>query len=144
MMLELLRPLSSPALPKIDEDETELRLLKEKILRERGFYRELYKDKCLRRRITVRIRARGQHIYGSYAELLDNDDAGYDRLLDALTINVIIYFDREIQTRIFQRFFDALVPGGYLVLGKVETLLGTSRAMFQPVNARERIFRKPA
>lgn len=58
--------------------------------------------------------------------------------------NVIIYFDREIQERLFERFYDALVPGGFLVLGKVETLLGRSRAAFRPVSQRDRIFRKPA
>ena len=41
-----------------------------------------------------------------------------------------------------QRFHDALVPGGYLVLGKVETLLGPSRALFEAVDARQRIFRR--
>lgn len=57
--------------------------------------------------------------------------------------NVIIYFDRASQEMLFQRFFDALVPGGFLVLGKVETLLGPTRNQFVPVNPRERIFRKP-
>ena len=42
-----------------------------------------------------------------------------------------------------ESFFDALVPGGFLVLGKVETLLGPTRNQFAPVNPRERIFRKP-
>ena len=38
--------------------------------------------------------------------------------------NVLIYFDRETQERLFQKFRDALAPTGFLVLGKVETLLG--------------------
>jgi chemotaxis methyl-accepting protein methylase len=58
--------------------------------------------------------------------------------------NVVIYFDREIQERLFKDFYDALVPGGHLVLGKVETLIGVARTLFRPVNNRERIFRKPA
>ena len=58
--------------------------------------------------------------------------------------NVIIYFDREIQEELFQRFYDALLPGGFLVLGKVETLLGRPRSLFRPVSHRDRIFRKPA
>lgn len=57
--------------------------------------------------------------------------------------NVIIYFDREIQEELFQRFYDSLLPGGFLVLGKVETLLGRPRSLFRPVSHRERIFRKP-
>ena len=58
--------------------------------------------------------------------------------------NVVIYFDREIQERLFKDFYDALVPGGFLVLGKVETLIGVARTLFRPVNNRERIFQKPA
>ena len=38
----------------------------------------------------------------------------------------------------------ALVPGGVLVMGKVETLIGEARLLFRPVNNRERIFRRPA
>jgi chemotaxis methyl-accepting protein methylase len=56
--------------------------------------------------------------------------------------NVVIYFEREAQDALFEEFHRALAPGGFLVLGKVETLLGTARSMFSPVNARERIFRK--
>lgn len=56
--------------------------------------------------------------------------------------NVIIYFDRDSQDALMQRFHDALVPGGYLVLGKVETLLGPSRKLFEAVDTRQRIFRR--
>ncbi len=56
--------------------------------------------------------------------------------------NVIIYFEREAQDALFLEFHRALAPGGFLVLGKVETLLGDARSLFSPVNSRERIFRK--
>ena len=56
--------------------------------------------------------------------------------------NVIIYFEREAQDKLFSAFHRSLAPGGFLVLGKVESLLGDARALFSPVNARERIFRK--
>jgi chemotaxis protein methyltransferase CheR len=56
--------------------------------------------------------------------------------------NVIIYFDRAAQESLFARFHAALVPNGFLVLGKVETLLGPTRNLFAPVDARERIFRR--
>src|SRR5260370_8437012 len=36
--------------------------------------------------------------------------------------NVVIYFDRPMQERLFTLFADALRPGGALVLGKAETL----------------------
>ena len=260
--------------------------LTQKISRDRGFACASYKEKCLRRRIAVRMRARGVHTYADYARVLDSDSSEYDRLLDALTINVtklfrnwsvyeaiaervvpvvwkadnrpihvwsagcssgeeayslavlfhryarlqgqldeierldvlgtdidrasltaaergifpegafeetstdlreryfsstppftivpavrqsvhferrdllddfpaakggfqliacrnvLIYFDRETQERLLARFHEALAPGGHLVLGKVETLLGAVRSRFAAVDPRERIFRR--
>jgi chemotaxis protein methyltransferase CheR len=259
--------------------------LTRKISRDRGFGCASYKEKCLRRRIAVRMRARGVHTYHDYARILDADGEEYDRLLDALTINVtklfrnwdayaslaehvipvlwhretplirvwsagcssgdepyslailfhryaavngmlaqlgrvrvvgtdidrqcldaavrgqfeqadfadtpdelrhryfsaappftvapairgmtrfesrdllsdgpppgpfdliacrnvLIYFDRDTQERLFDTFYEMLPPGGFLMLGKVETLLGRARSRFAPVDARERIFRR--
>jgi chemotaxis methyl-accepting protein methylase len=56
--------------------------------------------------------------------------------------NVLIYFDRDTQERLLARFHDVLAPGGFLVLGKVETLLGPVRSQFAAVEPRERIFRR--
>jgi chemotaxis protein methyltransferase CheR len=264
-------------------DEGEFQQLLSKIATERQFHCQHYKEKCLRRRIGVRLRARGLHSYADYARLLDGDAREYEKLLDTLTINVtklfrnwetweaiaahvipaiwgeprnvhiwsagcssgeeayslavlmhrhasavheshrlnrvdilgtdidresltaaakglfdddaftdtpgeirsayfsatqpatvraeakqlvrfekrdlirgdapkglhliacrnvIIYFDRITQEQLFVRFHDALEPGGFLVLGKVETLLGATRSLFEPVDARERIFRR--
>ena len=47
--------------------------LTRKISLERGFGCASYKEKCLRRRIAVRMRARGVHTYGDYARVLDAD-----------------------------------------------------------------------
>jgi len=268
-----------------DAVDAEFSALTAKIARDRGFGCASYKEKCLRRRIAVRMRARGVHTYGDYARVLDADREEYDRLLDALTINVtklfrnwetyevimervvpalwerpipminvwsagcssgeepyslaalfyrhaeklhqtavlpnrvrvlgsdidarslaaaergcfeegdfadtpvefrrryfapvapytiipevkrlvrferrdllaeapppgphhlivcrnvLIYFDRETQERLFEKFYAALSPEGFLVLGKVETLLGVARTRFAPVDARERVFR---
>lgn len=57
--------------------------------------------------------------------------------------NVVIYFDRLMQEQLFQTFAAALAPGGYLVLGKVETLLGPARDRLQLIDPRERIYRRP-
>jgi len=57
--------------------------------------------------------------------------------------NVVIYFDRYMQERLFQIFVDSLVPGGYLVLGKVETLFGPARDRLSLVDPRERVYRRP-
>ncbi len=268
-------------------DEAGFLALTRKIATERGFGCANYKDGCLRRRIAVRMRARGMTTYTDYRALLDRDPAEYDQLLDALTINVtklyrdasvwdqlaatvipalwaldlprltiwsagcssgeelytlaalvhrqavrtstegrlarvriigtdidrasleaartgayaneafkempadlrsryfsadapfraapelralvhverrdllaepapasecqlitcrnvVIYFDRPSQVPLMQKFRGALVPGGYLVLGKVETLLGEARGLFEVVDARQRIFRRQA
>ncbi len=57
--------------------------------------------------------------------------------------NVLIYFDRLAQERLFLDFHEALEPGGFLVLGRVETILGPARSLFRPVSTRERVYRKP-
>jgi len=268
------------------DDEAAYRALTEKIARDRGFHCGSYKERCVRRRIAVRMRAKGVHTYADYAHALDADPREYEKLLDALTINVtklfrnpeafaaiervvvpalwalpepalrvwsagcasgeevyslaalfhrhaerqgqpdaaarrmrivgtdidresleraaagtyaesaftdapadlraryfspglpatvapelralvaferrdllrdapppgaqhlvvcrnvVIYFDRPTQEALFMRFHGALAPGGYLVLGKVETLLGPARAKFAAIDARERIFRR--
>ncbi|HEX2601885.1 MAG TPA: protein-glutamate O-methyltransferase CheR [Gemmatimonadaceae bacterium] len=269
----------------IHGDDAGFRALMEKITRDSGFRCASYKDKCLRRRIAVRMRASGAGSANEYAGVLDTDPKEYDRLLRSLTVNVtkffrnwdayasleskvvpslfemgdeirawsagcasgeeayslailmhkhavetkrgqrleqltivgtdidddslgaaeraiygesaltetptelrsryfeemaglhsvipaakklvqfergdllsdrpplervhllmcrnvIIYFEREAQDALFASFHRALAPGGYLMLGKVETLLGEARSLFSPVNARERIFRK--
>jgi chemotaxis methyl-accepting protein methylase len=270
----------------LEGDESHFRALMDKITRERGFQCASYKDKCLRRRVAVRMRARGLPGWTDYARCLDSDPREYDRLMRSLTVNVtkffrnwetysvieqrvipalwdrrelelriwsagcssgeepyslavllhqhasstrqlerlenvsivgtdidadclgeaerafysdtalgetpaplveryftqiagmrsllpdvqrlvkfeysdmlqspppfepvhliacrnvIIYFEREAQERLFEEFHRAMAPGGFLVLGKVETLLGRARTLFTPVNARERVFRK--
>lgn len=74
------------------DDEPGFRALTRQISLARGVCCDAYKDKCLRRRIAVRMRARGTHTYEDYAALLARDGQEYDRLLDALTINVTKFF----------------------------------------------------
>lgn len=282
-----LLPAPVPPLPLAHGDLTEaeaadLLVLKRQIQSTVGFHCDGYKERCLRRRIAVRMRARGVHAYADYAELLRTDPAEYDKLVDALTINVskfyrnpeiwemvadriipalhgfddeeiriwsagcasgeepytisillheharrngadigrfrilgtdidreslayaeraaysefamtdidpdvrdrwfehkemwklrpearanvrfevldlirdpfprnqhlifcrnvIIYFERSIQEQLFARFHEALVPGGFLVLGKVEALFGAATGMFQAIGNRQRVFRR--
>jgi chemotaxis protein methyltransferase CheR len=56
--------------------------------------------------------------------------------------NVLIYMTEQLQERVLLGLYEALNPGGYLVLGKVEGLAGSARDRFEPVNLAERIYRK--
>src|SRR2546425_6396579 len=78
-------------------DERAFQALTQKISRARGLACGSYKDRCLRRRIAVRMRARGVHTYDDYSRVLDTDPHEYDLLLDALTINVTKCF-RNLET----------------------------------------------
>ena len=86
-----------------DADDKGFEALTRKISQARGMSCASYKDKCLKRRIAVRMRARGVHTYDDYAVLLDRDAHEYQELLDALTINVTKFF-RNAET------WDALRP----------------------------------
>lgn len=56
--------------------------------------------------------------------------------------NVIIYFEREAQDRLLRSFVEALAPGGLLVLGRVESVLGPLRERLELLIPRERIYRR--
>lgn len=56
--------------------------------------------------------------------------------------NLLIYFDRPAQEKVFETFIETLKPGGYMVLGRVETLPAEFRSRFEVVNGRERVYRK--
>lgn len=58
--------------------------------------------------------------------------------------NVVIYFERATQERVFAAFAEALAPGGILVLGKVETLFGPARERLTLLDPRERVYRRTA
>lgn len=56
--------------------------------------------------------------------------------------NVVIYFTRPLQEFVYSLFLKGLNKGGFLVLGKVETLWGYAQKYFEPFDNRERIYRK--
>lgn len=56
--------------------------------------------------------------------------------------NVLIYFTRPLQESVCRNFADALNGGGFLVLGKVESLLGPAVENFRAINLHERIYQK--
>ena len=61
-------------------------------------------------------------------------DAAYpfDRDVDVIFLrNVLIYFEKADQERVIRRLIDHLRPGGYLILGHSESMIGTAVAMRQ-------------
>ena len=66
-----------------------------KIKQERGLDGHQYKVNFLKRRLSVRLRARGVESYREYMRLLDDEE--YEKLFEALTIN-LSYFFRDSTT----------------------------------------------
>lgn len=68
-------------------------------------------------------------------------DAPISRIDLLVCRNALMYFNAETQTRILARFHFALNEGGFLFLGKSETLL-THTNLFSAIDLRRRIFSK--
>jgi chemotaxis methyl-accepting protein methylase len=58
--------------------------------------------------------------------------------------NVMIYMTAPQQQILYHKFAQALVPGGFLVLGLTETLMGKARESFRCVDVRHRIYKSLA
>jgi chemotaxis protein methyltransferase CheR len=56
--------------------------------------------------------------------------------------NLLIYFAREKQQQVLELLAGALAPGGYLVLGRAETMAPDCRNLFFCVDPAERIYRR--
>jgi chemotaxis protein methyltransferase CheR len=56
--------------------------------------------------------------------------------------NVMIYFTRPLQEAAYSALAKGLDKGGFLVLGKSETLWGRAQDCFETIENRERIYRK--
>lgn len=74
-------------------------------------------------------------------DLFDSPDFGACDLI--MCRNVLIYLDRKGQSVVLNNFYNHLKPDGYLVIGKVELLLGIPEAnLFEVVNRTEHVYRK--
>lgn len=57
--------------------------------------------------------------------------------------NVLIYFNRELQNKVFNLFSDSLINGGFLCLGSKETLQFSSQTdAFETINNHEKLYKK--
>ena len=100
------------------ERDSALEALLRQVKEARGFRCDAYKESCLRRRLAVRMHACKVETFAQYADHLAEDAAEYDRLLDALTINVTKFY-RNADT--WNRLATTVVP----------ELLGRGRRMLR-------------
>jgi len=76
----------------------------------------------------------------SQSNLLDSPSQKFVDLI--VCRNVVIYFSRPMHDVLVKNFHTALRPGGCLMLGRTETLMGSPRRLFEAVDHENRIFRK--
>jgi len=85
-------------------------LLKRRILLERGFDCEQYKENYLKRRIGIRVRATGASDYQDYLRILRYNPEEYAELLNELTINVTQFFrDADVYMKLQKSVLPDLV-----------------------------------
>ena len=76
---------------------------------------------------------------------LDLISSPYLENMDMITCrNVFIYFTKALQERIVDKFYHSLKEGGYLVIGKSETLVYEARVVFKEIDMYNRIYQKIA
>jgi chemotaxis methyl-accepting protein methylase len=76
-------------------------------------------------------------------DYLDLTSQQYPENIDVLTCrNVFIYFNRRLQKQILDKFCKCLIPGGYLIMGKSESLGAEYEYCLEAIDANARIFRK--
>ena len=90
-------------------------------------------------RYTFRRQFRRAVIFGRHDLLQDAPISRIDLLTSR---NTLMYFNADAQAKILARFFHALQEGGYLFLGKAETLQARA-SLFTPLEMKHRIFTKP-
>jgi two-component system CheB/CheR fusion protein len=89
---------------------------------------------------TFRADARRAIIYGRHDLIQDAPISKLDLLVCR---NTLMYLNAETQNRVLAGFNFALLPKGFLLLGRAEMML-TRAALFQPVELKHRIFAKTA
>jgi chemotaxis protein methyltransferase CheR len=93
----------------------------------------------LKDRYVVSDKARALVTFEYHDLVSDNTMFGMDLVLCR---NLLIYFTKELQERALQNINTALNPGGFLILGKTESLLSQMHDYFEAIDLRERIYRK--
>ena len=83
-----------------------------------------------------------RHVRFKQSSLFDNSPMKVADLI--LCRNVFIYLDRVRQAKVLDAFWGSMARGGYLVLGRSEKMTIDSARRFEPIESKERIYRKPS
>jgi len=83
------------------------------------------------------------HVSFHYQNLI-MDNAPSPGLFDVIFCrNVMIYFDQQAKQKVLRKFYDALKPGGYLIIGFYDTMMALmDETMFRLANAEAKIFQR--
>jgi chemotaxis protein methyltransferase CheR len=90
-------------------------------------------------RYVVSDRARELVTFINHNVVSDSPNQGMDLVLCR---NLLIYFQKELQEKALSNLYNALNPGGFLILGKTEFFPLHMLNVFETVDLRERIYRK--
>ena len=69
------------------------------------------------------------------SEFIENTDVVFCR-------NVFIYFSRSLQDQLLMKYYKSLVNGGFLVIGKTETMWNEARSIFEEIDFNAHIYRR--
>lgn len=75
-----------------------------------------------------------------YLDLISQDFIGETDII--FCRNVFIYLNRSLQEFLLDKLYKSLKVGGYLVMGKVETILGEAKEIFAETDLNARIYQK--
>ena len=85
-------------------------LLMKQIKADRGVDFSQYRDRVLKRRIALRMRAHNCKSYAEYLQVLVHKPEEYDQLFDVLTINVSSFFrDKHVWDKLRQEILPAII-----------------------------------
>ncbi len=85
-------PLFVTANANVEISESEFARIRQVLLFNRGFNLDAYKDRCIRRRISIRIRSTHCETVNDYCDLLLSSKSEVDNLVKVLTIHVSQFF----------------------------------------------------
>ena len=99
-----------------------------------NYYTARYERAIIDRRLT-------EHIVFSRHNLASESSFNEFHLI--ICRNVLIYFNKDLQKRVFKLFFDSLIPKGFLAIGIKESLLFSGlKEQFDTIDIKTKIYKR--